>query len=77
MAIERQVTVIVSPEGTIRILIMERADGLYRFVVERSARERGKTFWEPLHFSGLYQTVSEAEQAARQGMPWTSGRISE
>ena len=59
-----------SAEGGAKIeFLLRRSDGLYEYrgYVERF---EGGPYWSPSEHSGLYETIDEAEQAARRAVPW-------
>ena len=66
--------VIHSPDGAFKIEFLRRNDGLYEYRGwERRREETPVTegyYWSPRQHSGLYQTMEELEQTARQSVPW-------
>ena len=76
MGIERRIKTFEKLDGSARLFIMERDDGLCRFFGERLADECGETFWEPCDFSGLYGSALEAERAAGSEVSWLRDQIS-
>ena len=75
MAKERCIKSIEKRDGDAKLFIMERDDGLYRFVAERLAEELGETYWEPCDSSGLYQSADAAERAAEKEVLWLRDQI--
>jgi hypothetical protein len=60
----------VSADGSRRLAIFRRPDGLFGFAGERLTTENGDTFWEPCDGSGIYQTFDAAERAAVAEITW-------
>jgi len=65
---------IESPDGAFKIEFLRRNDGLYEYRGwERRLEESpagSDHYWSPREHSGLYQTMEELEQAARQTVAW-------
>jgi len=65
--------VIHSPDGAFKIDFLRRNDGLYDRGWARRI-EQGPAgsdyYWSPREYSGLYQTMEELEQTARQTVSW-------
>jgi hypothetical protein len=76
MAKEHCIKTIEKRDGSARLFIMERDDGLYRFTGEKLAEELGETYWEPCNSSGLYQSADAAERAAEKEVLWLRDQIS-
>jgi|EndMetStandDraft_8_1072994.scaffolds.fasta_scaffold563545_2 hypothetical protein len=77
MAKEPCIKTIEKRDGSAKLFIMERDDGLYRFVGEKLLAEKlGETYWEPCDFSGLYQSADAAERAAEKEVLWLRDQIS-
>jgi hypothetical protein len=76
MAKEYCIKTIEKRDGSAKLFIMKRDDGLYRFVGERLAEEFGETYWEPCDFSGVYQSADDAERAAEKEVLWLRDQIS-
>ena len=66
--------VIHSPDGAFKIEFLRRNDGLYEYRgFERRLEEspfRNGYYWSPCAYSGLYETIEELEQTARQMVAW-------
>jgi hypothetical protein len=66
--------VIHSPDGAFKIEFLRRNDGLYEYRgFERRLEEspfRNGYYWSPCEYSGLYETIEELEQTARQMVAW-------
>ena len=66
-----------SPDSAFKIEFLRRNDGLYEYRdferrLEESASGDGY-YSSPREHSGLYKTVEELEQAARQTVAWLHG----
>ncbi len=65
---------IQSPDGAFKIEFLRRNDGLYEYRgFERRLEESpagSDYYWSPREYSGLYKTMEELEQAARQTVAW-------
>jgi hypothetical protein len=63
-----------SPDGAFKIDFLRRNDGLYEYRGWQRRLEEspagGAYYWSPRESSGLYPTMEELEQAARQTVPW-------
>ena len=63
-----------SPDGASKIEFLRRNDGLYEYRGwERRLEESpagGAYYWSPRETSGLYRTMEELEQSARQSVAW-------
>jgi len=66
-----------SPDGAFKIEFLRRNDGLYEYRdFERRLEESPSGdgyYWSPREHSGLYKTMEELEQAARQTVAWLHG----
>ncbi len=66
--------VIHGPDGAFKIEFLERNDGLYEYRgFERRLEEspvRSAFYWSPREYSGLYETMGELQQTARQTVDW-------
>jgi hypothetical protein len=66
--------VIESPDGAFKIEFLRRNDGLYEYrAFEHRLEEspvRDIYYWSPRESSGLYETMEELEQSARQKVAW-------
>ena len=70
MSKEQPVKTLTRDDGQRRVLVMHRADGLFRFVEEKRSSGRGETFWEPCQWSGLFNTLELAEDEAQSTILW-------
>jgi hypothetical protein len=68
------VKVVHSPDGAFKVDFLRRKDGLYEYRGWERRREETPIadgyYWGPREHSGLYQTMEELEQMARQTVPW-------
>jgi hypothetical protein len=66
--------VIHSPDGAFKIKFLRRNDGRYEYRgFERRLERRPVSddyYWSPREHSGLYETMEELEQSARQMVAW-------
>jgi hypothetical protein len=66
--------VIHSRDGAFKIEFLRRNDSLYEYRgYERRLEESPVTrsyYWSPREYSGLYETMEELEQTARQTVDW-------
>jgi hypothetical protein len=76
MSGETCIKTIERADGKARLFFFRRDDGLYRFESEAEQEEDGEFFIAPCDFSGLYQTVEEAERAAAIDVLWLRRQLS-
>jgi hypothetical protein len=74
------VKTIQSADGRAKVDFLRRNDGLYEYrgYIERRFDDgpyKGDRYWSPAQPSGLYQTLDELEQAARQALDWLRGVV--
>jgi hypothetical protein len=74
------VKIIHSTDGSAKIEFLRRNDGLYEYrgYIERRFDDgpyKGDRYWSATQHSGLYETLDELEQAARQALDWLPGTI--
>jgi hypothetical protein len=57
-----------------RLYILEQDDGFYRFISEvyHEAGDRTPEYWAPVIYSGLYDSLENAERDAVLSVPWLS-----
>lgn len=77
MTRERIITADISPDGTKRWALVQRADGFFVYsedtFLTEDLREFGAgllEYWSPTHFSGLFETEDEARADAAGNLPW-------
>jgi len=63
-----------SPDGALKIEFLRRNDGLYEYRGWERRLEESPAgdayYWSPRESSGLYRTMEELEQSARQSVAW-------
>jgi len=69
MAAYQRIKTFERADGKARLFILEQ-DGRCKFSGEIEIEEDGLTFWVPAYPSGIYESVSAAESAARIDAPW-------
>jgi hypothetical protein len=64
--------VIERADGTAKVYIFERDDGLYQYSgeTEIQGNEEERVYWKPTHRSGIYASDDEAERVAFDNIPW-------
>ena len=64
---EEIVREILKPDGTLRVIIVRRADGRFTY----RQQEWGEGDWGPATIdAGVYDSIDTAEAEARQREPW-------
>jgi hypothetical protein len=74
------VKMIHSADGGAKVYFLRRNDGFYEYrgYIERhfdDGPHAGDRYWSPAQHSGLYQTLDELEEAARQALDWLRGAV--
>jgi hypothetical protein len=73
---QRVVKTLTCDDGTRLLEIAQREDGLYRYIEHRKLTARGETYWETGVFSGVFQSLDDAEREAQANLCWLRPRRS-
>ena len=74
---EREVRTLLHPDGKRRIVVVQRADGLYGFRQDKLiTAPQGEKWWPFLRYSTICDSVEIAEREARAQVDWLHPRRS-
>lgn len=65
----------VSADGSQRLAIVKRPDGLFCYVGQRLTTDDGDTYWEPNVESGIYESAEAAERAVIAELTWFRNEV--